>query len=72
MTQEKPEVDPWGDKPIPEDAAIKAAHPVRTKRHDLYQEAQRLVGAKRSKYALVDLVNWLLYDIDALKKEKKQ
>lgn len=34
------------DKPLPEDEAIKAAHPMRTNRHDLYQEAQRMVSAK--------------------------
>lgn len=48
------------DKPLPEDEAIKAAHPLRSGRHDLYQEAMRLVGAKRSKGALVELVTWLL------------
>lgn len=50
-----------GDRPLPEDDAIKAAHPTRTGRHDLYAEAMRMVGAKHSKGALVDLVNWLLY-----------
>lgn len=48
------------DKPIPEDDAIAAAHPLETGNHALYGEAMRLVGAKHSKYALVDLVNWLL------------
>lgn len=48
------------DRPIPEDAAIKAAHPTRSGRHDEYQEAMRMVGAKRSKGALVELVSWLL------------
>lgn len=71
MTQ-KPAADPWGDKPLPEDDAIHAAHPIQTGRHDLYQEAQRMVGAKRSKGALVELVNWLLHDIDALKREQKK
>lgn len=50
----------WDDAPLPEDAAISAAHPTRSGRHDLYAEAMRLVGAKRSKGALVALVNWLL------------
>lgn len=50
------------DKTLPEDAAIKVAHPTRSGRHDTYREACRLVGAKRSKYALVDLVNWLLVE----------
>lgn len=49
------------DLPLPEDNEIRAAHPTRTGRHDLYAEAMRLVGAKRSKGALVDLVVWLLH-----------
>jgi hypothetical protein len=48
------------DQPLPEDDQICAAHPLRTGNHERYVEAMRLVGAKRSKYALVDLVNWLL------------
>lgn len=50
------------DQPIVEDIAIEAAHPLITDRHDLYVEAMRMVGAKRSKFALVALVNWLLYE----------
>ena len=49
------------DQAIPEDDAIHAAHPLQTDRHDLYTEAMRIVGAKRSKAALVDVVNWLLF-----------
>jgi hypothetical protein len=53
----------WSDdEPIAEDVQIAAAHPLETDRHDLYNEAMRLVGAKRSKGALVELVNWLLYE----------
>ena len=48
------------DKPIPEDAKIHAAHPTETDEHGLYMEAFRMVSAKNSKFALVDLVNWLL------------
>lgn len=48
------------DKPLPEDGLIRAAHPTRSGRHGVYGEAFRMVGAKRSKFALVDLVNWLL------------
>jgi hypothetical protein len=51
------------DQSLPEDAKIKAAHPTRTGRNDLYTEAMRLVGAKHSKAALVELVNWLLYEL---------
>jgi len=55
------------DQPLPEDDAIKAAHPMRSDRHDLYAEAMRLVGAKHSKGALVELVNWLLHEREAYK-----
>jgi hypothetical protein len=48
------------DEPLPEDDAINAAHPARSGRHDQYAAAMRLVGAKRSKGALVNLVSWLL------------
>ena len=44
---------------------IEAAHPVRTGRHDLYQEAMRLVGERQGKSELVNLVNWLLARLDA-------
>jgi len=54
----------WDDLPLPEDKAIEKAHPVLTGRHDLYEEARRLVGARRSKDALVNLVNWLLAEKD--------
>lgn len=54
--------DAWADKPLPEDTTIRAAHPTRTGRHDLYAEAMRMVGAKHSKRALVELVNWLLHE----------
>ena len=48
------------DKPLPEDAEIHAHHPIVNGSHKTYEEALRVVGAKRSKGALVDLVNWLL------------
>ena len=57
------------DLPIPEDDAIRAAHPTVTGQHGKYAEAMRLVGAKRSKYALVDLVNWLLCEICRLRRD---
>lgn len=57
----------WGDQPLPEDAEIAAAHPLRSGRNDLYMEAMRLVGARRSKGALVELVTWLL-----LKSEQRE
>lgn len=61
----------WDDNELPEDAAISAAFPTRSNRHDLYQEAMRMVGAKRSKHGLVKLVNWLLYRIAMLEEAKQ-
>jgi hypothetical protein len=52
------------DKPLPEDKEINSAHPISTGRHELYAEALRLIDAKHSKYALVDLVNWLLWRLE--------
>lgn len=49
-----------GDQRIPEDQAITAAHPTRSSRHYEYGEAVRMVGAKHSKGALIELVSWLL------------
>lgn len=48
------------DQPLPEDAEIAEAQPVKSGRHATYIEAMRLVGAKHSKGALVSLMNWLL------------
>jgi hypothetical protein len=58
------------DEKLPEDKAIMQAHPVNGGDDKRYAEALRLVSAKRSKYALVDLVNWLLSRIGALEKDK--
>jgi dCMP deaminase len=57
-------LDLWEDKPLPEDIAIRDVMPTNSGRHDLYEEAARMVGAKRSKQALISLVNWLLYKLD--------
>ena len=54
---------PDGDEAIKEDDEIKACHPVSGGRDDLYMEALRMVSAKRSKYALVDLVNMVLHRV---------
>jgi hypothetical protein len=56
-------VRPWGDKPDQFSERIKAAHPVICKdddRHDRYALAMEMIHSRHSKYALVDLVNWLL------------
>lgn len=52
----------WSDQPLPEDEAIQAAFPTRSGEHGAYAEALRLVGARRSKSALVELVTWLLVE----------
>ncbi len=51
------------DRELPEDEAIHDTHPVRDGSGKIYLEAMRMVGAKRSKGGLVDLVNWLLHRI---------
>lgn len=58
------------DEPLPEDKQIIAAHPANNKaNHAAFEEAVRMVSAKRSKYALVGLVTWLLAERDAAKAE---
>ena len=57
------------DQAIPEDEAIVSAHPVNSavaNADAIYHEAIRMVSSKCSKYALVDLVNWLLARIAVL------
>lgn len=51
------------DKKAEEDQ-IFAATPMQTGRHDIYAEAMRLVGNRKSKSDLVELVNWLLWRLD--------
>lgn len=51
-------------RPLPrpeEQAAIDAAFPTRSGRHDLCAEARRLVSERHGKGELVALVNWLLH-----------
>lgn len=47
---------------------INEVHPATAQkpRHDLYALAVRMVGNRHSKYALVDLVHWLLVENDKL------
>ena len=69
-----PEMPVWSeewedDATLPvEDLKSYAAFPTRSGRHDLYAEAMRLVGAKRTKAGLVRLVNWLLHEIQLTNK----
>lgn len=41
---------------------IELAFPTRSGRHDLYADAQHLVGARHEKWRLVALVTWLLLE----------
>jgi hypothetical protein len=53
------------ERPLEQErAAIKAAHPIHTGRHDLYATAMRLVGERHEKGDLVELVNYLLARLD--------
>jgi hypothetical protein len=65
------------DEPLPEDAQIHAAHPQNKDEATpsdwaRWQEALRLVSKKRSKYALVDLVNWALTQRDDARQQLKR
>ena len=55
---------------LAESAAIAAAFPTRSGRHDLYAEAMRLVGERHDKGDLVDLVTWLLLRIEEAEKKR--
>lgn len=50
----------WEDKPDSYTRDINLAHPITTKRFDLYEKAMAMVSARHSKYALIDCINWLL------------
>lgn len=52
--------DRWGDKTDQWSTRITAAHPMNSGDHDTYTVAMEMVGNRRSKAALVELVNWLL------------
>lgn len=53
----------WGDREDKWTPLIKAAHPVVTGDHKNWQIATDMIGARHSKGALVELVNWLLTEI---------
>lgn len=52
----------WGDQADEHSAAIDAAHPVNTGDDATFMRALDMVGARRGKYELVALVNWLLVE----------
>jgi hypothetical protein len=43
---------------------IAAAHPMKTGKHHLYDQAMKLVGERHDKGDLVELVNWLIMSLD--------
>ena len=51
--------DEWSEE-------IRSAHPIRSASHEQYGEAMRMVSNRRSKFELVNLVNWLLLRIHRL------
>ena len=50
----------WSDEKDEWSELIKEAHPIHTGAHAEYEIASRMVGHRRSKVSLVELVNWLL------------
>lgn len=58
------EPDHWNDRDDQWTEEIKASHPVKTKAYHHYDTAMKMVGARHSKGALVDLVCWLLQKAD--------
>lgn len=66
----------WGDKPDQFSDRVRAAHPVMDSaaidRHARYALAMEMIHSRHSKYALVDLVNWLLTKWPELQSEAKR
>ena len=60
--QQKWSGEGWDNQPLPEDEAILEAHPIKSDDYASWNDATRLVGATKSKFALVGLVNWLLVE----------
>ncbi len=54
----------WQDKRDRWSAMIDAAHPMNSGNHDAYSTAMEMVGNRRSKGDLVDLVSWLVWRAD--------
>jgi hypothetical protein len=51
---------PWSDVSDEWTEAIQAAHPIRSQSYDEHAVAMQMVGHRRSKGDLIELVNWLL------------
>jgi hypothetical protein len=54
----------WEDRPDQWSEEIHDAFPTRSGSHEEYADAMRMVGNRRSKGALVALVNWLLVELN--------
>lgn len=70
-----PGVRDWADKPDQFSGRVKAAHPVMCEDVDRgarYALAMEMIHSRQSKYALVDLVNWLLTKWPELQSEAKR
>lgn len=65
----------WGDKPDQFTDRVKEAHPIFSRDDDRgarYALAMEMIHSRHSKYALVDLVNWLLTKWPELQAEAKR
>lgn len=62
----------WADRSDEWTPAITESHPVKTKAYWAYEKAINMVGNRKSKYALVDLVCWLLQRLDDKDKQIEQ
>lgn len=68
-------INPWKDKDDQFTDRIKNVHPIMCKdddRHARYALAMEMIHSRHSKYALVDLVNWLLTKWPELQSEAKR
>lgn len=63
LRHEMKQILDWEDVKDQWSEAIKAAHPTRNNVHDYWATAMTMVGHRHSKYALVELVNWLLLEM---------
>ena len=66
---------PWSDRPDQFTDRVRGAHPVMCKdedRHARYALAMEMIHSRHGKYALVDLVNWLLTKWPELQSEAKR
>lgn len=61
----------WADTPDKWSDEIVAAHPMKTGDHDTRAIANEMVSNRHSKFALIDLVNWLLARIKKCEAERK-